>query len=300
MTKNNSPGGAAASSEKLMAHELEKCRTEVDKRLAAFFTEGGSHAVLHESMRYSLLAGGKRIRAVICLKFCEAVCGSMEKAFDAACAIEMIHTYSLIHDDLPCMDDDDTRRGKPSNHIKYGEFTATLAGDALQAAAFETLLGSDLPAGSVVKMARVLAQAAGPNGICGGQYLDLAAGDKTITVNDLKEMHNMKTAVLIEAAARLGVIAAAGTARQESAAAEYAHLVGMAFQIRDDILDSAVGAEKNAENDEKTTFITLLGKKTCEDMIRANTDKAIKVIEDDFDQNSFLVWLAGMLAGREY
>jgi len=227
-----------------MIRELEWCREVVDDRLQELFAEAGSsYATLVESMRYSLLAGGKRIRAVICMKFCEAAGGRPEDALDAACAIEMLHTYSLIHDDLPSMDGDDLRRGKPSNHVEYGEFTATLAGDALQAAAFETLANTDLPAGSVVEMVRILAQAAGPHGICGGQYLDLSGEGWHLTIDELLELYAMKTAALISAAARMGVIAGLGTREQVEAAHSYSQAIGLAFQVRDDVLDCIATTE---------------------------------------------------------
>ena len=287
-----------------MQLEFEFCRTVVDRRLTEFFTERENYYVLLESMRYSLLAGGKRVRAIICMKFCEASGGEMEKVLDAACAIEMLHTYSLIHDDLPCMDNDDMRRGKPSNHIKFGEFTATLAGDALQAAAFETLLGSGMPASTVLEMGRVLAAAAGPHGICAGQYLDMH--EKPIGMSGLVEIHNHKTAALISAAAKIGVLAAKGTEEQIIAADRYAKDLGLAFQIRDDVLDATATADElgkpigsDREND-KTTFATLMGLSECNELIRVNTQNAVAALGGKFDNAEFLIWLAWMLAERKY
>ena len=293
------------SDDGVMLQEYRHCQEVVDKRLAEFFTGHEDCAELDESMRYSLLAGGKRIRAAICLKFCEAVGSAEEKAIDAACAIEMLHAYSLIHDDLPCMDDDDMRRGKPSNHIRFGESTAMLAGDALQASAFETLLSSDLPADSVVEMARILANAAGPRGICGGQYLDLAGEGKLLTQGELEEIHKMKTAALISASARLGVIAAGGTQEQIAAAEGYAHAVGLAFQIRDDLLDCISTTDelgKPAGSDsgnDKATFATILGVDECENLVRYWTNRAIEALGDKFVNTGFLAWLAQMLAERK-
>ena len=290
---------------KEMIREMERCRDEIEDKLQSFFTEAGtSYAVLVESMRYSLLAGGKRVRAVICMKFCEAAGGRAEDALDAACAIEMLHTYTLIHDDLPSMDGDDMRRGKPSNHVKYGEFTATLAGDALQAAAFETLTGSSLPAEAVIEMIKILAQTAGPHGICGGQYLDLSGEGWHLTIDELLELYSMKTAALISAAARLGVIAGAGTPEQIDAAHEYAQAIGLAFQVRDDVLDCVATAEElgkpigsDIDND-KSTFASLLGVDACEKMIKKETEKAISSLEGKFDNTEFLTWLAQILADR--
>jgi len=288
-----------------MIREMEWCRDIVDDRLHELLAEAGSsYATLVEAMRYSLLAGGKRVRAVICMKFCEAAGGRPEDALDAACAIEMLHTYSLIHDDLPSMDGDDLRRGKPSNHIEYGEFTATLAGDALQAAAFETLAKSALPPGAVVEMVQILAHAAGPHGICGGQYLDLSGEGWHLTIDELLELYAMKTAALISAAARMGVIAGGGTQEQIDAAHSYAQAIGLAFQVRDDVLDCIATAEElgkpigsDIDND-KSTFASLLGVQACEKMINRETEKAIAVLEGKFDNVEFLTWIARILADR--
>ena len=289
-----------------MLREMEDCRAMVNERLSAVVTAGSeSFAELLESIRYSLLDGGKRIRPVICVKFCEAAGGLPEAALGAACAIEMIHAYSLIHDDLPCMDDSDMRRGKPSNHIKFDEFTATLAGDALQAAAFGTLLGSDLPPGALVEMAKILSDAAGPYGICGGQYLDLKGESKLLTEEMLTEIHNMKTAALISAAARIGVIAAGGTPGQLAAAGEYALAVGYAFQVRDDVLDiiaeeSELGKPTGSDlSNNKVTFASLMGIKKCEETITKETERAIAALEGNFSETCFLSWLACMLADRK-
>jgi len=288
-----------------MVHEMEWCRDIVEGRLYELFTEAGSnYATLVESMRYSLLAGGKRVRAVLCIKFCEASGGRPEEALDIACAIEMLHTYTLIHDDMPAMDGDDMRRGKPSNHIEFGEFTAMLAGDALQAAAFETLANSKLPAVSVVDMIRILAQAAGPHGICGGQYLDLSGEGWQLTIDELLELYSMKTAALISATARLGVIAGGGTQEQIEAAHSYAQAIGLAFQIRDDVLECVSTAEElgkptgSDEENEKATFVSLLGINACEKMISKETEKAIMAIDGVFEDTEFLTWLARVLADR--
>ena len=289
-----------------MIREMEWCRDIVEDRLHELFAEAGSsYATLVEAMRYSLLAGGKRVRAVICMKFCEAVGGRAEDAVEAACAIEMLHTYTLIHDDLPSMDGDDLRRGKPSNHIEYGEFTATLAGDALQAASFETLADSPVPASSVVEMIQILAHAAGPHGICGGQFLDLSGEGWHLTIDELLELYAMKTAELISAAARLGVIAGGGSPEQVEAADAYSQAIGLAFQVRDDVLDCIATAEElgkpigsDIEND-KSTFASLLGVEACEKMIGKETEKAIAALDGKFENTEFLTWLARILAERK-
>lgn len=294
------------SEDRVMMHEMERAQAAINKKLSAYFeTEVPGRTRLMESMRYSLLAGGKRIRPVICVKFCEAAGGSQENALDAACALEMLHTYSLIHDDLPCMDNSDMRRGKPSNHKQFDEFTATLAGDALQAAAFEMLLRSELPPDSIIEMARILAESAGPRGICGGQHLDVQGTSKLKTGAELVEIHNMKTAALISAAARIGVVAAGGTQEQIRAAEEYALAVGLAFQIRDDVLDitmltADLGKPMGADlENNKITFAILMGVAKCEEIIRAETEKAIATLEGKFIDDSFLSWFAQMLAERK-
>jgi len=289
-----------------MQRELDQRQAEIDKQLSGLLPVSGERYFrLLESMRYSLLAGGKRIRPVLCIKFCEAAGGNPETVLDAACAIEMMHTYSLIHDDLPCMDDSDLRRGKPSNHVRYGEFTATLAGDALQATAFSALLRTELPPDVVVEMMKILSDAAGPYGICGGQYLDLQGVWKPLTKDELTEIHNMKTAALMSAAARIGVIAAGGTQEQIKAAEQYALAVGFAFQVRDDVLDStAMGGDygkpvgSDIENN-KMTFASLLGINECEQLIRQETENAVAALEGVFEDTEFLTWLARMLADRK-
>jgi len=289
-----------------MLREMEWCRNIVDIRMKELFAEAGSsYATLVESIRYSLFAGGKRIRAVICIKFCEAAGGRSEDALDAACAIEMMHTYTLIHDDLPIMDGDDMRRGMPSNHVEFGEYTAALAGDALQAASFGTLANSGLPAELIVEMVQILAYAAGPHGICGGQYLDLSGEGWQLTVDEMLELYSMKTAALISAAARLGVIAGGGTQEQVDAAHAYAQAIGLAFQIRDDVLDCIATEEvlgkpigSDIHND-KSTFASLLGIEACEKMISKETDKAITALRDNFEDTQFLIWLAQILADRK-
>jgi len=197
------------------------------------------------------------------------------------------------------------RRGMPSNHVEFGEFTAILAGDALQATAFETLSNSDLSAQAVVEMVHVLAQAAGPHGICGGQYLDLSGEGWQLTIDELLELYAMKTAALISAAAKLGVIAGNGTPQQLDAAHAYAQSIGLAFQVRDDVLDCIATEEElgkpigSDEENEKSTFASLLGVEACEKMICKETEKAIEALEGNFDNTPFLIWLARKLAERK-
>lgn len=262
-------------------------------------------SALAEAMRYSLLAGGKRIRPVILLQFCKAAGGSMEKALPAACAVEMLHTYSLIHDDLPCMDNDSLRRGKPTNHVVYGECMATLAGDALQAEAFQTLLESELPDETLVKMGKLLAQAAGLDGICLGQALDMDSEGKIMTLDDISRVHKLKTASMLMASSQIGIAAAGGSGEMMHAAANYASALGLAFQIRDDILDNTGSTEvlgKPAGSDatnHKTTFVTLFGIAECESIIRKKTEEAISSLHGYFANKDFLEALAINLEERK-
>ena len=289
-----------------MESELRRCGALIEEKLSGYFSQKAGYETLLEAMRYSLLGGGKRIRAVLCLKFCEAAGGDINNAVESACALEMLHAYTLIHDDLPCMDNDDFRRGKPSNHIKYDVFTATLAGDALQAAAFETLLNTNLSAGMVVEMGKVFAQAAGPHGICAGQYLDISGEGKNHTEAQLKEIHSLKTSALISVSSKLGVLAAGGTAGQIAAAEKYSKAIGLAFQIRDDLLDITSTLEELGKpigsdcKEGKITFASIYGVEKCNQIIKDETQKAIDAVSGGvFEDNRFLVWLAEMLENRK-
>ncbi len=269
----------------------------------------GPHQELLQAMRYSLLAGGKRIRPVLVLKFCEALCGEMEPALDYAVGVEMLHTYSLIHDDLPCMDNDDLRRGKPTCHKVYGECTAVLAGDALQAEAFSRLATSrrtQRPESNGEACA-VLAQAAGAiQGICAGQYLDMNGVGKD--EESLNQVHSWKTAALLKAACLLGLTAspAAPSREQWTAAKDYAQALGMAFQIRDDMLDEEsttqelgkpVGSDR--ENG-KVTYATLYGLDICQELVQRYTHRAKVAVQGAFSNSEFLCALADTLAKRDH
>jgi geranylgeranyl diphosphate synthase type II len=282
--------------------EYNSCRTLIEAQLDRYFA---LDSILAEAMRYSLLAGGKRIRPIIVLQFCKAAGGDIAQALSAACAVEMLHTYSLIHDDLPCMDNDDLRRGKPTNHIVYGECLATLSGDALQAEAFGTLLKSELPANSIVKMGKVLAKAAGLDGICLGQTLDMLNEGKDLTLDQISDIHHFKTASLLVASAQLGVIACGGSDQMLRAASMYASALGLAFQIRDDILDYTGATDilgKPAGSDEanhKTTFVTLFGIDECERLVHEKTREAIAALGGHFANTEFLEALAINLEERK-
>ncbi len=261
---------------------------------------------LYDAMEYSLLAGGKRIRPVLTLECCRMCGGEPETALPLAGAVEMIHTYSLIHDDLPCMDDDDLRRGRPTNHKVYGEATAVLAGDALLTAAFEVILDAgSLPPERLLTAAAVLARAAGGWGMVGGQVLDMAGEGHALSLSEVEELQRMKTGALITAAAEMGCVAAGGTQEQRAAVRRYAEKLGLAFQIQDDILDvvgNAAALGKSVGSDarsEKTTFVTLKGVETCRKLVRRLTEEAKEALAVFGCEKEHLCWLADSLASRE-
>ncbi|WP_375760026.1 polyprenyl synthetase family protein [Corallococcus exercitus] len=234
----------------MAAFNLEPFMRSSQARVEALLRESadrwgpaGTPPRLAESMRYSLLAGGKRLRPVLCLAFADAVAKSSTDTAvvrDAACALEYVHTYSLVHDDLPCLDNDDLRRGVPTNHKVHGEAVALLAGDALLTEAFTLLASGPEPVRGT--LCAELARAAGAAGMVGGQVLDIAA-DRAATLDYLLRLHRMKTGALILAACRMGVLAAGGDAAALASAVTYGEAVGLAFQIADDVLDVTSSAE---------------------------------------------------------
>lgn len=277
----------------------------VDLKLSEFFNPSGlSYDGLLESMHYSLTAGGKRIRPTLVLEFCRISGGDIEKALPVACAIEMLHTYSLIHDDLPCMDNDELRRGKPTNHVVYGECTATLAGDALQAEAFGTIARSELPAENKIACVEILADAVGSDGMCAGQYLDMVGESKRLTEEELDDINSRKTGALLIAACRMGVAAAGGSGEMLEAAAHYGACVGAAFQIRDDILDVISTSEELGKpigsdaQEHKNTYMALLGESKCMEMIEKLTNQAKSALCGAFDDTKFLCDLADSMVTR--
>ena len=262
-------------------------------------------AGLAEAMRYSLLAGGKRIRPMLVLEFCRIAGGKMRMAMPVACAIEMLHTYSLIHDDLPCMDNDELRRGKPTNHVVYGECTATLAGDTLQAEAFGTILRSDLPAERRAACAGILADAVGLDGMCCGQYLDMIWEGRDLTEQELTDINSRKTGALLAAACQMGVAAAGGSQRMLDSAGHFGAALGMAFQIRDDMLDVLSTEEELGKpigsdaQEHKNTYMVLLGKDGCEKTVQKITMFAKEILKEGFEDTAFLEELADALSVRD-
>ena len=287
-------------------YTMEEYRRMVETRLEQFFVLPDSDPMhgYAEAARYSLLAGGKRIRAILVLEFCRMCGGDPKEALDVACAIEMLHAYSLIHDDLPCMDPDDLRRGKPTNHIVFGECVATLAGDVLQAEAFGTILRSALPDEARLRCATHLANAVGFDGMCGGQYLDMIGEGKALSSDELDEINARKTGALLTAACTMGVAAAGGSRAQEEAAAAFGAAVGMAFQIRDDMLDALSSEEELGKPvgsdvaEHKNTYMVLLGKEACEQLVDRLTARACDSLRSAFSSTEFLEALATKLAKR--
>ena len=264
--------------------------------------------IVHNAMRYSLGIGGKRIRPVLVLEFCRVCGGDIEKALPFAAAIEMIHTYSLIHDDLPCMDDDDMRRGMPSCHKKYGEEYALLAGDALLTRAFgiiaESLIAKESPEVAVKAIAE-LSHLAGSNGMIGGQVVDLKNEDKPCTLEILQTMDSLKTGALIRCASELGVLAAKGNDNQLEGAKGYADNLGHAFQIVDDILD-VIGDEKELgkpigsdAQSNKSTYVSILGIDKSKEYADEYTSKAISSLDIFGEESEFLKKLALSLISRK-
>lgn len=280
-------------------------RELVEKALRALFQNAAPRADLYDAMNYSLLSGGKRLRPVLTLECCKLCGGTETAALSLACAVEMIHTYSLIHDDLPCMDDDALRRGRPTNHKVYGEAAAMLAGDGLLTAAFEVAAGAAacLPAPRVVEAIETLSKAAGPAGMVGGQALDLAGEGFALTQPELTQIHDLKTGAMIAAAADLGCIAAGAAVEERHAVRDFALRLGLAFQIRDDMLDVEGDPEafgKPIGSDaarEKSTFVTLLGLSGCRDEVQRLTDGAVAALSP-FAERGFLAELAVKLAQR--
>ena len=284
--------------------ERSQCyRQAIEDYLAQCFTAEVPQKKIYEAMRDSLLAGGKRIRPILTLEFARLCGADWKSALPYAAAVEMVHTYSLIHDDLPCMDNDDYRRGRLTNHKVYGDAMAVLAGDGLLTAAFHAISSAPLPAESRIMALKILSACAGEDGMVGGQVLDLEGEDKHLDAAGVTEIHRLKTGCLISAACRLGVAAAGGTAQQYAAAGSYAEALGLAFQLRDDMLDVLGDMEKLGKavhaDEKKSTFVSLYGLEVCENMVQEETNKAISALRA-FEDTNFLTELANEMARREH
>ena len=257
--------------------------------------------ILFESMRYSLLAGGKRLRPVFVFDFCDMCGGDWQAAVPFAAAIEMVHTYSLIHDDLPCMDNDDYRRGRLTNHKVYGEANAILAGDALLTAAFAYLAKAPFDAETRIRAVAVLSECAGELGMVGGQVLDMLSEQRQCTAQEVIDIQSRKTGALIKAACQMGVLAGQGSDEQFAAAAEFAEHLGLAFQIRDDMLDVIGNAEElgkaTGADTVKNTFVQLHGLEKCDVLVQSHTEAAKKALQV-FEDPTFMLELSDALVGR--
>jgi len=275
-TTSNQDSQPVSGNQKLVSSNMfdlkkyvqEKCQV-VNDTLDQMLQNSQPDETINNAMRYSLMAGGKRIRPALCLAASEAVGGNPDDALMAACALEIIHTYSLIHDDLPAMDDDELRRGKPTCHVAFGEATAILAGDALLTMAFEILASVPIENGDQsakwLQVIQIIAVAAGARGMIQGQMLDIAAEGRRLTVNDLESMHTLKTGALIEASLQCGALLAEADQAQLALLKTYARKIGLAFQVADDILNvegnpalmgKAVGTDRL---NQKNTYPSLLG-----------------------------------------
>ncbi|WP_316630716.1 farnesyl diphosphate synthase [uncultured Ruminococcus sp.] len=268
--------------------------------------EKAAEQQLIDAVRYSLNLKGKRVRPSLTLAFAELCGGSVDAAMPFACAVEMVHTYSLIHDDLPCMDNDDFRRGQPTNHKVFGENIALLAGDALQSMAYTAMLSDEAVAavGGVraARAAHILAEKSGLLGMVGGQVIDLSMEHKTVDIELVRLMEEKKTANLIEAACMMGCVVAGAEEEKINAAERYAHAIGLAFQIVDDILDVTSTAEELGKpigsdiDNEKSTFMSMLDIERCRESVAWLTEEAIDALNvfdgDTKDLADFAVALA--------
>ena len=261
--------------------------------------------VMLDAMGYSLGNGGKRIRPMLTLEFCRVCGGDCKTAIPFAIGVEMIHTYSLIHDDLPCMDNDDMRRGKPSSHKVYGEANALLAGDGLLTLAFEIVLSADVDADKKAKAALELAKAAGVSGMIGGQVMDLANEEKAATLDEIIHTERLKTGNLIKVAAVMGCIAAGASGEQIKAAEKYCENIGLAFQIVDDMLDvtsdeATLGKPIGSDSENgKSTFVSLLGLDESARYARELTEQAKAALDIFGGEGEFLSVLADKLSERK-
>ena len=266
---------------------------EVEAALSHWVAEDAPER-LSDAMRYAVLDGGKRLRPLLVLAACEAVDGNAEAALRAACAVELIHAYSLVHDDMPCMDNDILRRGKPTVHVKFGEAGALLAGDALQALAFELLApeGDAVPASIQANLCRLLARAAGHEGMAGGQAIDLASVGLALDEDALRRMHRMKTGALLQGSVVMGAVCGAPTPAVLDALRGYGAALGLAFQVVDDILDvtqdsATLGktAGKDAAHD-KPTYVSLLGLEPSRAYAEALLAQALAALDASGLQNT--------------
>ncbi|MBX7259015.1 MAG: polyprenyl synthetase family protein [Candidatus Hydrogenedentes bacterium] len=280
---------------------LEQKGERTERALRAYFdTISGGPKTLREAMEYSLFAGGKRLRPALALGAAELICGEDTRAIPAACALEMIHTYSLMHDDLPCMDNDDLRRGKPTAHRAFGEAMAILAGDTLLTLAFDVAAQAD-----DIRIIREIARASGADGMAGGQVIDLESEDKQLTLAELRHLHERKTGALIRASVRCGAMLGGASEAQLRNLTAYGEHIGLAFQIADDILD-VVGEQEligkpvgsDAANN-KSTYISVLGLERARELGSDAVNSAVASLETFGPEAEIFRELARFIVERE-
>lgn len=292
-----------------LARHQQRASEALSANLQALLQRAAVEPRLASALRYCVLGGGKRVRPVLVYAAFEAAGGDADAAVvdRVACAVEYIHCYSLIHDDLPAMDDDDLRRGQPSCHRAYDEATAILTGDALQAMAFEQLAEArDISATQRCELVLILARAAGPLGMVGGQMLDLLAVDQELTRHDLEALHCTKTGALIAAALEMGAVCAAASDAQRQALVDYGNSIGLAFQVVDDILDveaetSLLGKPQGADMRlNKPTYPALMGLEESRSYAQALQQRACAAVEIFAEKNWALQALAGYIVDRSH
>jgi geranylgeranyl diphosphate synthase type II len=293
-----------------MKKRLEEQIAFINSQLDSYLPEKDNpQSVIYKAMRYSVFAGGKRLRPILMLNVCEMCGGSVSDVVPFACAMEMIHTYSLIHDDLPAMDNDDLRRGIPTNHIKFGEATAILAGDALLNKAFEIVSEyneyTEKAAQRVIKAINMLAVSSGTEGMIGGQIVDMESEGKNISLEELKYMHLNKTGAIIRSACTIGALLGGASENELAAVDEFAKNLGVAFQIQDDILD-VIGTEEELgkpigsdEEENKSTYVSLLGLEKSKELMREHSENAKKSLALFGERAEFLISLTDALTVRK-
>ncbi len=289
-----------------MKKQLEERIKTIDASLNSFVPNlNNPQSEIYEAMRYSLMAGGKRLRPILMLEVARLFGKNWEDVKEFACALEMIHTYSLIHDDLPAMDNDDLRRGMPTNHIKFGESTAILAGDALLNKAFEiALTATHLESSVLIKALQLLSYSSGTEGMIGGQIVDIASEGKDISIETLKYIHSLKTGAIIRSACVIGAVISCANENEIKAIDEYATNLGIAFQIRDDILDVTGTAEElgkpiGSDIDlNKSTYVSLCGIEKSLELVKEYSDKAKDSLKIFGSKSTFLIEFTDYLINR--
>lgn len=288
-----------------MKNELNQRIEKINAALEKYLPEKNNpQSEIYRAMRYSVFAGGKRLRPILMTESCKMCGGDINAVMPFACAMEMIHTYSLIHDDLPAMDNDDLRRGIPTNHIKFGEATAILAGDALLNRAFEVASEYGKNAPNAMDALICLAKSSGTEGMIGGQVVDIASEGQDIDLDRLRYIHLLKTGAIIRSSCVIGAIVANADKAEIDAVDKFASNLGVAFQIRDDILD--VTGDENTlgkpvgsdEKSEKNTYVKLLGVEKSEELVKEYSKKAADALSLFGDKADFLIRLADYLVNR--